>query len=69
MNYSSVDELKSYFSVQSDEDLAKKLAELGLLRKGARQTVYLWNGQVPQNIQNAIELMAIKSQLSKQATA
>lgn len=67
MNYQSVSEVKAYFGVSSDEELAKKLAELNILRVGSRQTVYLWNGTVPKYVQTALELHKLKSDL--QATA
>lgn len=56
MNFSSVASLKQYFNADSDQKLAEALAGIGVLRTGSRQTVYLWGGNVPQYIQDALEL-------------
>ena len=56
MNFSSVASLKQYFNADSDQKLAEALAGIGVLRTGSRQTVYLWGGNVPQHIQDALEL-------------
>ena len=54
MDFSSVAFLKKHFNADSDQKLA--LAEIGILRTGARQTIYLWGGVVPQHVQDALEL-------------
>lgn len=56
MDISSVPLLKQHLNVESDTELAKALADLGILRTGTRQTIYLWGGLVPQYVQDAIEL-------------
>ncbi|WP_180076883.1 MULTISPECIES: hypothetical protein [unclassified Acinetobacter] len=56
MDFSSVVSLKKHFNADSDQKLAEALAKIGILRTGARQTVYLWGGKVPQHIQDALEL-------------
>ncbi|WP_180113287.1 hypothetical protein [Acinetobacter sp. YH12073] len=56
MDFSSVASLKKHFNADSDQKLAEALAKIGILRTGARQTVYLWGGKVPQHIQDALEL-------------
>ena len=56
MDFSSVASLKQYFDAESDQKLAEALANIGVLRTGSRQTVYLWCGNVPQYVQDALEL-------------
>ena len=56
MDFSSVASLKKHFNADSDQKLAEALAEIGILRTGARQTLYLWGGAVPQHVQDALEL-------------
>ncbi len=56
MDFSSVASLKQYFDADSDQKLAEALANIGVLRTGSRQTVYLWGGNVPQYVQDALEL-------------
>ena len=56
MDFSSVASLKKHFNADSDQKLAEALAEIGILRTGARQTIYLWCGVVPQQVQAALEL-------------
>ena len=54
MDFSSVASLKQYFDADSDQKLAEALANIGVLRTGSRQTVYLWGGNVPQYVQDAL---------------
>ena len=56
MDFSSVAFLKKHFNADSDQKLAEALAKIGILRTGARQTIYLWGGVVPQHVQDALEL-------------
>ena len=56
MDFSSVASLKKHFNADSDQKLAEVLAIIGILRSGARQTIYLWGGVVPQHVQDALEL-------------
>lgn len=68
MDFSSVPLIKEHLNVESDSDLAKALAELGILRTGSRQTIYLWGGVVPQHIQDALELRQYRLESSQSAT-